>query len=218
MEQIWIYTCSRWSCKLGGSNCGCVKIEWEAGIERVWRFTWRPWLSKFPDALGGQDWVNSEMLLEIVIEDDGRSTWRPSSIRIGGVLGAHWSGGDWSDGSQSAVSDSKGIESGGSRLGGMNNGSWDSMHWVTHNCSNAENWVQQDTLRAGRLAGSRKESIFRWCSTWCIKYLAYAVLIVYYTQYWLLIMPWRDREEQLNFVFLGNGRVEDEKERWKEMR
>jgi len=26
-------------------------------------------------------------------------------------------------------------------------------------------------------------------------------------------MEWRDRERRLNFVFLGDGRVEDEKER-----
>jgi len=28
-----------------------------------------------------------------------------------------------------------------------------------------------------------------------------------------MIMAWRDREGWLNFVFLGHGRVEDEKER-----
>jgi hypothetical protein len=34
-------------------------------------------LSKFGDALGGRDQVNSEMHLEAVMERVGRYTWRP---------------------------------------------------------------------------------------------------------------------------------------------
>jgi hypothetical protein len=51
------------------------------------------------------------------------------------------------------------------------------------------------------------------CYTRCMLYSVDAVLGVCGTPYYLLIMSWRDREGSLNFVFLGDGRVEDEKER-----
>jgi len=48
---------------------------------------WRPWSSLFGNALGGLDWVNSEIHLEAVIEGVGRYTCRLWSNKIGGVLG-----------------------------------------------------------------------------------------------------------------------------------
>jgi len=46
-----------------------------------------------------------------------------------------------------------------------------------------------------------------------MQYAVYAVLNVCCTRCELLIMAWRDREAWLNFMFLHDGRVEDEKER-----
>jgi len=156
------YTCRRY-----------IEMYLEAMIERVWKCTW--WLrsSERREALGGRDRVNSEMHLEAVIKRVGRYTWRPWSITIGVVLGGSWSGGDWSEGGQSERSQSGGSESGGSefgggRSGGMCDGSWDSIHWLTRNCGNVENWVQLGPLRTGRLAGSGRQSISGWCSTRCI--------------------------------------------------
>jgi len=64
----------------------------EAMIERVERCTWRPWSSKFGDALGGRDrelrdalggrdWASLEMHLQAMIERDWRSTWKRSIWR-----------------------------------------------------------------------------------------------------------------------------------------
>ena len=73
------------------------------------------------------------------------------------------------------------------------------------------------------------DAVYSICSMQCIQYPAYAVLGIYSTRCMLysmyailsiccthcslLIMAWRDREGWLNFVFLGDGRVEDETER-----
>jgi hypothetical protein len=47
----------------------------------------------------------------------------------------------------------------------------------------------------------------------CMQYSVYVVLGVCCTRCSLLIMAWSDREGQLNFFFLGDGRIEDENER-----
>jgi len=133
--------------------------------------------------------------------------------KIGGVLGGGWCGSDWSEGGQSGGSQSGGSESGGSRSGGMWDGSWDSIHWLTHNCGNVENWVIQGLLRAERLAGSGRQSILERCSMGCMQYSVYAVLGLCCTRCLPLIMASRDRERWQNFVFLGDGRVGIEKER-----
>jgi len=65
----------------------------------------------------------------------------------------------------------------------------------------------RDWLRVG------DKSILNWCSTRCTQYSEYAVLGVCCTRCYRLIMACRDREGWLNFVFLGDGRVEDKKER-----
>jgi len=46
-----------------------------------------------------------------------------------------------------------------------------------------------------------------------MQYLVYAIVGVCCSRCYLLIMAWSDREQSLNIVFLGDGRVEDEKER-----
>jgi len=51
------------------------------------------------------------------------------------------------------------------------------------------------------------------CSSLCVLYLVYAIVVLHYTQYYYLIMVCRNREGQLNLGLLGHGRVEDEKER-----
>jgi len=40
----------------------------EAVMDRVWKYTGRPSLTEFGDALGGRDGVNSEIHLEAIIE------------------------------------------------------------------------------------------------------------------------------------------------------
>ena len=239
IESIWRYTWRLRSSELRdgleGRDWASIEIHLEAEIEWTQRCTWRPGSSEFGNTLRGQDRVISEMHSEAAMERVWRCTdarmewtqrciWRPSSIKIGGVLGGGWSGGDWYEGGQSG-----GSESGGARSGGMCDGSSDSIHWSTRNCGNVEIWVQHSLLRAERLAGSGRQSILGWCSTRCMQYSVntvlgvccsrcmqysvYAVLGVCCTRCQLLIMAWRDREEWHNFVFLGDGRVEDEKER-----
>jgi len=73
---------------LGGRDRACLEMHLEAGIERVWRCTWRPGSSELRDALGGrdrasvemhletEDRVNSEMHLEAEMKRVWRCTWR----------------------------------------------------------------------------------------------------------------------------------------------
>jgi len=118
------------------------------------------------------------MRLETILDQDWRSTG--------------WLGGGW--------------------LGGRHNGHWDSIHWLTHNCGIADSWVQQGLLRDERwemwdqrwTTGCAQETVdheMMDCSV-------YAVLSVYCTWGSLKIMAWRHRDGRLNFVFLGDGRVE----------
>jgi len=58
----------------------------------------------------------------------------------------------------------------------MCDASWDSIHWLSRNCGNVENWVQQGPLRAERPAGIGRQSMLWWCSTRCMQYSVYAVL------------------------------------------
>jgi len=125
-------------------------------IEWTHRCTPRPWSSEFGDALGGCDRASLEMHLEAVIERVWRCTWRPWSSDIGGVLG--------------------GSQSGGGSLGGRHDGSWDSIHWLTRNCGNVENWVQHGVPRDERLPTSGRKLMMEWCSTRCMLYSVFAVL------------------------------------------
>jgi len=58
----------------------------KAVIEQVWRCTLRLWSSKFGDAIGDWDWVNSEMHWEAVIERVWRCNWRPRLSELGDAL------------------------------------------------------------------------------------------------------------------------------------
>jgi len=173
-------------------HCGFLKIclgLWMRVVrdalgdqEIVWtqRGSWKPRLSECGDVPGGWDRVNSEIHLEAIMKLLGSYTWRPWSIRIGGVLGSSWSEGDWTEGSesggsQSGLSQCGSCEAGCGRSEGMCDGSWEWIHWSTHNCGNVEYWVQQALLRAGRKAESGRQSILEWCSTQYMQYSVYAV-------------------------------------------
>ena len=118
-------------------------------VQTYWS-AWTPRFSDFGDSLGGWDQVNSEMHLEAVTEKVLRCTWRPWSIKIGGVsIGGWFRGG---------------------RFGGWLNGSWDCNKCLSPNYGNVENCVYQGPLRDERVAGSAKYLILKWCSSWCMLY------------------------------------------------
>jgi len=62
--------------------CQKITIEW------IQRYTPRPWSSKFGDAIGDRDWVNSQMHWEAVIERVWTCTWRPRSSDLRDALRA----------------------------------------------------------------------------------------------------------------------------------
>ena len=158
----------------------------------VWWYTWRPEWCEIGGTLGGFGWASVEMHLEAIIGQDRRCYWRPSSSEIRGVLA--------------------GAQSGGSHLGGRCDGSWDSNQWSVRDCWNVENRIQLSLWRDQRLAGRGTQSIFGWYSTWWMQYSVYAALGVCCTWCQLLNMAWRDSDGWLNFVFIGDGRVEEENE------
>jgi hypothetical protein len=131
-----------------------LKMYLKAVIERVWRCTWRLSLCE----LGGHNRASVEIDVEAGIEPVWRYTWRPWSSKIEGVLG--------------------GGQSGGGSMGGRHDMSWDSIHWLTRNCVNVENWVSQGLLIVERLTGSGSQSILGWSSMQYIKYSVFSVLSV----------------------------------------
>jgi len=193
-------------------RCIWMRRSSEPIIERVVRYTWRKWWNKIGEVLGG------------------------------GWSGYSWYECSQSGGSQSGCSYCGGCESGSSRLGGMCNGSWESIHWLARNCGNVENWVQHGPLRdwlgagdsqswdnAVRSVCSRQHmqysvyAVLGVCCIRCMLYLLYAVLSVCCTQCMIYLVyaalsvntwfkAWRDRKGWLSFLFLGEGRVQDEKE------
>jgi hypothetical protein len=60
--------------------------------------------------------------------------------------------------------------------GGRRDRSEDSVHWLTRNCANIENWVHHCPLSDERLAGSGWQSILGWCCTRCMQHSVNAVL------------------------------------------
>jgi len=68
---------------LAGRDRLSLVMHWEAVIEQVWRYTWRPRWSELRDAPGGRHGVNSELNLEAVIDRLWGCTWRPWSIQFG---------------------------------------------------------------------------------------------------------------------------------------
>jgi len=147
--SVWTYRLesSVFGDTLGGRDGVNLQMHSEIVIERVWRYTWRPWPSEF----GGHHRASLEIHLEAVIERVWRCTWRPGSSEIGGVLG--------------------GGKSGGGSSGGRRDGSWDSIHWLTRNCGNVENWVQHGL--------PRDDTGWETVDTGMMQYTVYAVLGVY---------------------------------------
>jgi len=190
MKWVWRYA-------LGGRNRASLKIQLEAMFKWVWSCTWGLWLSELgdasgdrdqasleihldavvqgvwryalgghdDDAVGGRNWVILDIQVEGVINQVGRSTGRPQSSGIGAVHG--------------------GGQAGGGNSGGRRNGSWHSLHWVTHNCGNVENWVQHDLRRDEGLPENRRQSILPLGRTRCMQYSVCAILGVFRT-HWIL--------------------------------
>jgi len=166
----WWCTLRLWSSVFGNAvgdeDWVNTEIHLEAGIRQLWNPTWRlrdgvnwdmylenEWASepkmhlkaviKWTQICAWEPWVTEYgMHFEAVIERVGIYTWRSWSWNIGGILGRGWSGSDWSGGSQSRYR-----KSGGGISGAMNDGSWDSSDWLTPNCGNVENCVQQSLQR-----------------------------------------------------------------------
>ena len=171
MELVWKCTWRR------------DRVNWgmhvEAVIDRVWRWTGRPWSSEFVDALEGRDEVNSVMHLEAMIKQIWTCTWRPWSSEFGNALG----GRDWviSKMHSEAVtqrvwrcscmlwSSKIGGVLGGGRFCWRRDGSWDSIDWLTCNCGNVASWVQHPP-RDEKLTGSGRLSIVGWFCTCCMLY------------------------------------------------
>ena len=160
IERVW-----RWIWRLRSSNSEILleaeiklncKMHLEALIERVWRWIRRPRSSNSEIHLEAEMQLNSKMHFEVVIKRVCRCTWRPSLIRIGGVLG--------------------GSRSGGGRSGGRCDGSWDSLHWLTRDRGDVESWTQNGPPRDESWPGTGRMSIRGWFSTWCVQYFVYAVL------------------------------------------
>jgi len=157
-------TIAPWRCTWRPSS-SILEMRLETGIEWTQRCTWRPGSSKFGDALGDQDRVNSEMHLYAVIERVWRCTWRPWSSQCGRVHG--------------------GGQSGGGSLEGRCDGSWDSIHWLTGNWGNVENRAQHgqprgetgcewETIDLGMMQYAVHE-VHRVCSTQCMLYSVYTL-------------------------------------------
>jgi len=206
IQQGWRCTPQPWSSEFGEAaechNPVSLKI-----------CTWRPQSSRFADTLAGRDGASLKMLIEALIE----WVWSYSlggydagslEIHLEAVMERVWryTGRSW----LRKIVVLGGSLSGGSSSGGRGNSSWDCIHWLTCNCGNVEDWVQHGLLTDLKVAGSGRQSILGWCSMPCMKSSVYAVIGVCCTWCQLLIMEWRDTEGWLNFVFLGDGRGENE--------
>jgi len=64
----WRWRSSELRDTLPGRDRASLKMQLEPEIEWTQRCTGRPWLSKFGDAIGDWDWVNTEMHWEALIE------------------------------------------------------------------------------------------------------------------------------------------------------
>jgi len=73
VTPVSLYTRRRW-----------LTMYLEVVVERVEGCTWRPWSSKFGDALWGRDWARLGMHSEAMIEGVWRCNWRPWSCELGG--------------------------------------------------------------------------------------------------------------------------------------
>jgi len=74
---------------LGGRDRVNWEMHLEAVIDRVWRWTGRPWSSEFGDALGGRAWAILDMHLEAEIEWTQRCTPRVWPSEFGDELAGY---------------------------------------------------------------------------------------------------------------------------------
>jgi len=176
-----------WSIELGvalrGRDRATLEMHLEAGIERVWRYTWKLWSSEFEDApsrlesiefgdtIGSRNRASLEIHLQAGIERVWICTWRPWSSEIEGVLG--------------------GGRSGGGSSGGRCDWSWDSIHWLTHNGGNVEYNMVCRVMRDWLGAGDSRcldDAVHGVCSTQCMLYSVYALLGVCCTRCMLYLV------------------------------
>jgi len=55
LEAMIMWTLKPWSYVFGVRNRASLAIHYEAGIERVWWCTWRPWSCELGNAIGGRN-------------------------------------------------------------------------------------------------------------------------------------------------------------------
>jgi len=119
-----------------------VTMYLEALILRGKRCTWRPWSSKFGDALWGRDQASVEIHFEAVIEQVRCWNSRPWLSELGGRRDGNWDSIRWLTCNFGKVE------------------SWVQQH------------PQRDGKLDGswKLAASGRLSILGWCCSWCMLY------------------------------------------------
>jgi len=187
--QVWRYTWRLWSSEFGDALVGRIRASLEMHLEAVIVRTWRLQSSECVDAVGGSNRASLEtswrlwscelgghnrarfgIPSEAVIERVWRCTWRPWSREFGDMHLEAMRVRTWR-----LWSSEIGGVLGGGQSGGRRHGIWDSIHWLTRNCGNVENWVQHGLPSDEKLAESGRQSILGWCSTPCMQYWVYAV-------------------------------------------
>jgi len=163
IERVWKFTWTPLWCALGGHDQGSLVMQLEAVIEPGWRYTWRPWSCE----LGGRDRASLVIHIQAVIEWVWRGTWRPWSCWLAGrkraSLVIHFEAmieRVWRCSCRPWLSEIAavrgGIDCGGGSLAARCDGHWDSIHWLTRDCGNVENWAQHGLPRDERVVGSRR--------------------------------------------------------------
>jgi hypothetical protein len=185
LDQIHTLSCpaSRWArkwwwCVLRYTfrRCDRARLDMHLGavIKWIWRCFWRLRLSMLRNSLGGRNCAS----LEAVIERLWRCSWRPRLGEDRDTLRGH---------DQARLEQySKAVNLEAVCSGGRRDGSGDSIHWLSYNSANVENWVQHGLVRDE--TGSKREivdlgmmqnavyTVLSECCTRCMWYLVYAVL------------------------------------------
>jgi len=173
---------------------GCDEVRMAMDLETIIMWSWRAQLCDFGNTLRGCNRLSLEMHLEAITDWVRRCTWGPWLCELGGHVYARWeihleALNEWiwrctqNQWSSKIVAVLECGQSGGSRSGGRHNGSWNSIHWLTGSCGNAEKSAQHGLPRDEILAGSGRQSILQWSSMPCMQYAAYAILSVCGTRY-----------------------------------
>jgi len=178
-------------------------------IERVWRCTWRPWSSEIGGVPGGGQSGGGSLRERIDMSSDSihRSTCNCGNVEnwVQDFLPRDW-------------------------LGAGDSPCWDdvlrgecSTQWILSSvyavlivcCIRCMLYSVYAVLSVccTRCMLYLVHAVLGACCSWCMLYSVYAVLSVCCTWCTLLIMAWGDREGWLNFVFLGDGTVDAEKDR-----